>query len=205
MTVSNGDMLKTVMEVTLHEGTIAQNVFYFFAQLLVPQADAVVLSAIETWIETAYGELSADLMSSMTQNLCTVSEVDISGSPLAIHVVRLIGYFTPTIAFSNVTDELPNQTSAFATFNTFLAGHRGRKFLFPFGEDRQDGTYLIAASLANMADFADDCLDNINFAAGSDLLPVVLSIPENGALTFQNAVVTDVLGTQRRRRPGVGA
>ncbi|MGB7033876.1 MAG: hypothetical protein WBF29_20750, partial [Syntrophobacteria bacterium] len=74
MTVANGDILKVTMEVTLDDGTIAQNVFRLEAQLAAPQADLTVTNAIEVWIEDCYNELSSELVDEITQNLCSVDE-----------------------------------------------------------------------------------------------------------------------------------
>lgn len=206
MTVNNGDNLKVTMEVTLADGTIAQNVYYLHAELLAQQADLTVVNAIESWIESAYNELSADLVSTITQNLCTVQEIDWNAVKAVWEVVRLVGYFTPTITYGNAGEALPNMTSAFATFATLRPKSRGRKFLFPFGEDRQAGTYLIGAALADMADYATIILNSITL---SPLNLLWSGVPRSGVNEFlwplYVGTVTDLLGTQRRRRPGVGA
>lgn len=205
MAVSDGDILKTTFEVTLDDGSIAQNVYYHRADLLFPLTDAAALSGIEIYLENAYTQLTAELVNTINQNLCTLQQIEWNSGESIWEVTRLVGYFTPTIVFNNATEGLPNQSSAFATFLTLRPRSFGRKFIMPFGEDRQAGTYLISAALTAMADYADDVLTAIPIAALEYLIP---GIPRTGVelfLDFTGAVVTNVLGSQRRRRPGVGA
>lgn len=205
MTVDNNDKLKVVWEATLDDGSIIQNVYYLIAQLLVGQAEGTVLTQVELWLEGAYNELSAELLTSMTQNICTVSEVVWNASESFWEVDRLIGYFTPTITFNNATDGLPNQCSSVPVFPTGRPKTRGRKFLPPFGEDRQADGILIAASLAAVADYADDILNGITIGPGNELVSGVIREGVNEFAVFAVGVVSDLLGTQRRRKPGVGA
>lgn len=205
MTVQPDDVLKVTFEVELHDGTIAQNVHYFHAILIAPMTDAQALIGIELWVEDAYNQLSGSLPASMTQRLCTVQTIDWNAGESKWEVTGLIGYFTPTISFVNASDELPNQSSAFATFNTTRPKSRGRKFAMPFGEDTQDGTYLTAAALSDMTDWADEILDNVVFGALEYFVPGIPREAVDVWLDFVGAVVTNVLGSQRRRRPGVGA
>ena len=205
MTVTNGDVLKVVMEVVLNDGSIAQNVYYFLANFVASFDDGTITDELETWIEGLYGNLSSQLLASMTQSLCSVDEILFNAGEGLWEVVRHVGTFTPTIAFNNANEGLPNQSSAFATFNTQRPKSRGRKFLFPFGEDMQADTFLTGAALAAMANYADDALTGILVAPLSTLDPGIHRVGINEFLGFAIAVVTNVLGSQRRRRPGVGA
>jgi len=205
MSVDPNDILKVTMEVTLGDGSIAQNVYHFYAATLGVYGDSTITDAIEDWIETAYNELSADLVDTITQNVCTVQKVVWDGVLGKWVVDALVGYFTPTIVYNNASDPLPNQVSAFATFQTARPKSRGRKFLFPFGEDRQDATILSAPALADMADFAADVLTAIFLGPANNLYPGVVRAAAAEFLGFDVGIVTDLLGTQRRRRPGVGA
>lgn len=204
MSVSNGEILKTVFEVTLDDGTIAQNVWYHIASFISPEGDQDVLDAIEVWTEGMYSNLSPQFVSTMTQNLCTVDKIEFNDLTDIWEVVEHVGTFTPTIGFNNADEQLPNQSSPFITFNTTRPKSRGRKFLFPMGENTQAGTFIVAGTVANLVSFADDALDAIVVDVLSNLL---LGIPRVGLDVFLEifvAVVTNVLGSQRRRRPGVG-
>lgn len=205
MTVTNGDILKVVAEFTLESGTIAQNVYYLIADLIADQADLSVVNAIELWIESAYGQLSAQLYNTITQNVCSVNEIGWNAVSEQWEVTRFVGLFTPTIAFSAAVDGLPDQVAALATFTTTRPKTRGRKFMIPFGEASQDSSYLNPAALTAMADYADDILDGIFLGPLNELYSGVPRQAVGEFYEFIMGIVTNVLGTQRRRRPGVGA
>lgn len=204
MTVNNDDYLKVTMEFNMPDGSIAQNIFHFKASLTGPYSDALIIGFIETYMEDAYGELSTSLPDTMSQRLCTVQEIAWASSTASWEVTKTLGYFTPTIAFSDTSEPLPNQSSAFVTFNTSRPKSKGRKFAPAFGEDRQSGTFLIAAALSDMTDFANEILAGVFVAALNSL---IVGVPRTGVetwLPFTGGVLTNVLGSQRRRRPTVG-
>lgn len=204
MTVENDDVLKVVMEVLLESGTIAQNVYYFKADLVASQANLTVTNAIEVWIETLYSELSSQLPNTMTQRVCSVDKIEWNAVDEFWETVASVGLFTPTIGFNNLSEPLPNQCAPLATFNTFLPRSRSRKFLFPFGEDQQDASFLIAAALTALGNYADEALDSIVIGPLNELDPGVVQTALGVFLTFANAVVTDLIRTQRRRVQGIG-
>lgn len=205
MTVASGDILKATMQVLLADGSIAQNVYHLLAQFAAPQADLSVQNAVEVWLEEMYSELASEHVDTITQDICTLQEVQFNDVLDKWEVFRLIGLFIPTITYGNISEALPSQSSAFASFNTARPKSHGRKFLFPFGEDRQAATILISAALTAMADYADVALNNISLGPLNDLVPGIVRTSFDVFLPYTIAIVTDVMGTQRRRRPGVGA
>ena len=205
MAVQNGDIVKVAMEVTLNDGTIAQNVYHFRAALPSPEGDASVVAGIETWLEGAYSELSSELVNTITQNSCPVDIVEWNATEGIWETTYHVGDCDPTIGFNNINEALPNMTAALCTLNTARPKSRGRKFLFPFGEDVAGNSYLTGAALANMADYATRILVAINFGIAADLIPGIVRATEDTFLDYAVAIVTNVLATQRRRRPGVGA
>lgn len=205
MTVHNGDILKTVVEIVLGDFTITQNVHYFHTVTTTDHLDSVILGVIEDWVETAYALLNGDLCDDYAIGDSTVHVIDWDVGDQKWETTYYVGLFTPTFAMQNSAEPLPNMSSAFATFNTTRPQTRGRKFLQPFGEDRQAATILVAASVTAMGNWADAILDEISLGAGGDLVPGVPRQATGDFYPFTSATVTDVLGTQRRRRPGVGS
>jgi hypothetical protein len=204
MTVQDNDVLRAVMEVALEDGSIAQNVYTFFADLAASQSDLTVLNAIETYMEDAYSNMSSYLPNTMTQRVCWVDEIEWNATTGLWEVTRKVGYFTPTIGFNDANEPLPNQSAPIAVFPTFRPKTRGRKFVFPFAEDAQDATFLVAAALGALADYAADVLADIVIGPLNELLPGVASTVTETFQNFDTAIVTNVLGTQRRRKPTVG-
>lgn len=204
MAVSNDDILKVVMEVLLEDGTIAQNVFWFVAELAAQQSDASVLTAVETWIEALYSDGSSYLPSSMTQRVCWIDRMAWDPGESKWVKEYFVGYFTPTIGFNDINEPLPNMSAPLITFPTSRPKSRGRKFIFPFAEDAQDATFLIAAALTALTNMADEALDDIVLGPLNELIPCIVRVAADTVLKFDTAIVTNVLATQRRRRPGVG-
>lgn len=202
MTVTNNDILKLVVEGVLPDGSIAQNVFYLLAELAAPQADQTVLNALETWVEAAYTELIGTIVDDVTFNdiTCDIIEWVVDGWETSYHVGTEDVDLTPT----STDDWLPNQVSAFATFNTERPKSKGRKFTFGFSELSMSGSYLSAGTVTAMVDFAAEILTTITLAPFNTLTPGIVRTAVELFLPFTSAVVTNVCGTQRRRRPGVG-
>lgn len=202
MTVSNGDIIKLVVEAILDEGTIVQNVYYLLAELAAPQADQSILNALETWVESAYGNLTVEMSNTVTFQdiVADIIEWDTDHWETTYH----IGTEDIDTVPAGTGDPFPNQVSAFATFNTTRPKSKGRKFLFPFDELMALGSYLTAPAVSSIVDYAADILTTIVLGPFNELVPGIVRSSVNEFLEFRSAVVTNVLGTQRRRRPGVG-
>jgi len=205
MTVLANDILKVVVEIVLGDFTISQNVHYFRADTNTPHLDSVVLGVIEAWVEAAYDELDQDLCDDFAIGTSTVHVIKFDTGDMDWLTEYFVGQFVPTFAMSNSSEPLPNMSSAFITLNTSRPQSRGRKFLAPFGENRQAATVLINDAVTAVTAFADAVLDDISLGAGGDLLPGIVRAGVDSFLTFTGATITDILGTQRRRRPGVGS
>jgi hypothetical protein len=81
----------------------------------------------------------------------------------------------------------------------------GKKFLFPFDEAKQADSILVAGAVTAMTAFGVIAIADIALGGDAILIPGIVRTGVEQWLSFQVAVVNDVIGTQRRRRPGVGA
>lgn len=204
MAVENGDILKVTQAITLGDGSIAQNVYYLRAALAGSYGDATVVTAIADWMDDAYGEVSASLPNDFAHRLSQVDEVQFNATSGEWEVVRTLGYYTATFALSALADPLQNASSATAVFNTSRPKSRGRKAMFPFDEGSQGAGYLESAALTRMAAYAAEVLDGIVLAPLNTLVAGVIRAGVDTFLDFIVGSVTNVLGTQRTRKPGVG-
>lgn len=205
MSLSNSDVIKVTFEVSLEDGTIAQNVYYMGC--VFPggdQTDTAVKNAVQPWIAAAYNELSAEHVSTITQNQCHIHKMAWDAGEGEWYVDRFVADFTPSVTYGNATESLPNQCAAHAQFETTRPKSFGRKFLFPWGEDRQDQGYMISAALTDLADYAAAILDDAVVDGSNVLTAGIIRVGVNTFLGFTGAVVTDLIRTQRRRVPGVG-
>ncbi|GAH31689.1 unnamed protein product, partial [marine sediment metagenome] len=120
-------------------------------------------------------------------------------------VVENIGTFTPAFTPVGAGDALPYHCAPYIYFKTQRPKSIGKKFLFPFTEESQADSILEAPAIAALVAFAADMLTPK--AVGGDAT-LTMGIPRTGIHSWFNflvAVVGDIIGSQRRRRPGVGA
>lgn len=202
MTVSNGDILKVTTEWTLPSGTITQNIYHLRAQLAAPQADLTVVNAVETWIEDVYAELAAATRSTVVANLCSVDKVAWDGTKW--EVTDNVGTFTPSFTPTAITDIIADQISPFIIYQTARPKTKGKKFHFGFTENDFNGSFYTTTLVNALVAAAAEVLAGILIGPLNDLVPGVPRSTVNIFYDFLAAVVTNVTGTQRRRRPGVG-
>lgn len=205
MTIVAGDILRSSVNFTLDDGTLYQNVFHHRRVGLGVITDAAHITAIKAWAEVMYAEIDDHVSAAVIEGLSSVDKVAWDG--VKWEVVENIGVFTP--AFVPVVDALsamPNQVSPFVTFKTSRPKTVGRKFLFPMSEAAFQSGILTATVVAAIVAWADDAVNNLVVSAPLDYL--VPGVPRTGVdsfLDFTLALVTNIGGTQRRRRRGYGA
>ena len=203
MTVVAGDILRTSVNFTLGDGSLFQNIYHHKRTGVGIIGDASHVSVIEFWVEAMYGEIDDIVSDTVNEGLCSVDKVEWVVDTW--EVVENIGTFTPTIGFSSVAEPLPNQMSAFVVFKTNRPKTVGRKFLFPFTEAEQSSGILSGGTVTKVVAYADDAVNNLTLQVGDYLVPGVVRTGVDEWWEFYVAIVTDLMGTQRRRRPGYGA
>lgn len=203
MALGTGDIVRTSINFNLDDGVQYQNVYHHIFDGAGGVSDAAVVADIKTWAETMYGEIITMVKQGTSPQLSSVDQVEWVTDEWVI--VANIGTFTMTYAPNNATEKCPNQCSPFITFKTARPQSVGRKFLFPPMESFQNGGYLTAGAVTDYVAFADDAVNDIEIDVLNVLHPGVIRVGVNDFLVFTIAVVTNLLGTQRRRRPGYGA
>lgn len=204
MTVANGEVLRVTLEGTLEDGTIWQNRFTFKASFSGDQSDAGVLSAVDTWLEDLYANVVADIPTAI-QLATAVTQVIEWDSVGALWVItRLIGSSAIADSFANASEPLPNQIAPFVIGSTGRPKSKGRKFLPPFGEDRQDAGELISAAATNLGNWALDYISDPVVTGSEVLNSGVVREDANAFWPFATVAASSLLGTQRRRRQGIG-
>ena len=203
MALGVGDIVRTTMNFQLTNGVQYQNVFHHIFDGIGGISDAAVVADIQTWAEAMYDELVAMVRVNTQEKLCFVDQVEWVVDEWVI--VANIGVFTPLFVPVGAGNQLPNQVSPFIVFKTARPKSVGRKFMFPALEPNQEDGIIDAPAIAALVAFATDALADINLDVVNDLHPGIIRTGVNDFLTFTVAVVTDLLGTQRRRRPGYGS
>lgn len=205
MSTTDGDILKGVLELELEDGTIAQNVFYFQASFQTTQSDSAVAAAIESYIEDIYDAVVSFLSDGFTINPSYVHEVAYNSETSQWETVRLLDVINPSFTHTNTDDPFPNQIAPVLVANTTRPSSFGRKFLMGFVETAALGGDLTTSALTALATALASYIADETISAGNDLIVGVPRSHNSTFLTFTDGVVNSIVGTQRRRKPGVGA
>lgn len=203
MPVEIGDIIRTACNFVLADGTLYQNVYHHKRDGVGAFSNPVVTAAVQGWAENMYDELVSIVKNNVVEQLMFIDRIDWVVDTW--EVVENIGTFTITFVPVVVAHANPNQVSPFVVFKTARPKTVGRKFLFPLTEDDQDAGILTGAAVTDIVAYADDAVNNITLAPAGWLAPGVPRTGVNEWQEFTLAVVTDLVGTQRRRRPGYGA
>lgn len=204
--ILSGDILRTAVNFNLGDGTLFQNVYHhqrIGAGLLLTHQDHV--DAIEAWANAMYAEINAPAADTIVEGLSTVDRVEFVEGEWT--VTESIGTFVMTWSpIGSAVTAMPNQMSPFVTFRTERPKSVGRKFLFPLIEGSYTTGLLHGGTVTEIVAYADDAVNDITVDAPFDfLVPGIVRTSVDAFLEFSVAVVTDLAGTQRRRRRGYGA
>lgn len=205
MSVIDQDVLRITANFELGDGSQYQNIYHYIRDGTDPVSDAAHVTLIASFIEDMYDELVGQVTNDVTEQLSFVDRVAFSEITDQWEVVENIGTFTIAFAPANVNDAIPYQSAPYVIFKTDRPKSVGKKFLFPFGEDQQGDTILTGPAIAGMVAFGVEALLTRNLGGDATLAPVITRTAFNTVLRLLVAVVGDVIGSQKRRRPGVGA
>lgn len=203
MAIEVGDVLRVTANFILFPGIQYQNVYHYLYDGIPVVDDQNAVDAIETALDLAYDELVGLVSPDTDVDLSSVDKVEFLEGEWT--VTENIGTFTPTLTAVGTGNTLPYQSSPFVTFKTSRPKSVGRKFLFPMTEPQQDSTIIIPAAVTALVAYAAVILDDITVELINLLHPGIVRTGVDDFLVFTVGVVTNVLGSQKRRRPGVGA
>lgn len=203
MTVSDGDFIRTTANFTLADGSLLENVYHHMKDGGGFVTDAVAIGFIEDWVELAYSEVALHVRDNVVSALSSIDEVNWVVDKWEI--VRNIGVYTPVISPNQQNTALPNQSSCFVTYKTERPKSIGRKFLFPFTIADVVAGIVQGALVTALVAFADVTVNDIDLGLNGEFVPGIPRTAEDTFLPFTLGVVTNVTGSQRRRRPGSGA
>lgn len=205
MTVLDQDVLRVTAHFELGDGTQYQNVYHYIRDGTDVVSDASHVLVLKNQMQTMYGTLTGMVRDDVTEQLGYVDRVAFNEITDDWRVVENIGTFTPTFAPTEAGDGLPFMSSPYVIFKTMRPKSVGKKFLFPFSEGQQSDTILIGGAVTAIVAYGVAALASPSLGGDATLSPVIVRTGWNTVLRLLVAVVTDVIGSQKRRRPGVGA
>lgn len=205
MTVLDGDILRISTNFELGDGSQYQNIYHVIRDGTDPIADSVHISNIRIRLDVAYATIDDLVEDTITPQLSFVDRVEFNEIVDEWRVVENIGTFTLEFAPTGVDETLPYQSSPYVIFKTDRPKSVGKKFLFPLMENQQSDTVLIGGAVTAIAAYGAAILAGIELGGDGTLTFGIVRTGIQTYLNFLVAVVPDVLGSQKRRRPGVGA
>lgn len=203
MALGSLDKARVAVNFMLGNDVQYQNVYHYIVNGDGGFSNSTVTAAIKTAVEGYYAGIASSVKNDVVEQLSFVEKVEYVGDDW--QVTENIGTFTPTFSPTSVAEVCPNQVSPFIVFKTTRPRTVGRKFLFPTLETEQNAGIIVAGLVTKLIAFGAAVLTDITVDGTNVLEAGVPRVGVNQWLTFQSAVVTDLLGTQRRRRPGYGA
>lgn len=205
MSVIDGDVLRVTCNFELGDGTQYQNIYHYVRDGTDPYSDASHVSTILTRVNVMYATLEDLTKSDVVEQLGYVDRIAYNEITDAWEVVENIGTFTPTFVPIGGAPAMPHMSSPYVIFKTARPRSVGKKFLFPFIETAQDDTILTAGAVTDIVAYGVAALVVGTLGGDATLTPCIVRTGVQTVLNLLVAVVGDVLGSQKRRRPGVGA
>lgn len=101
-------------------------------------------------------------------------------------------------------ESLPNQVSA-VVIGITQSRRRGKKFFSGLVETQQADGLLTSASLTRFNDWAEAWVTPTHLVPGTTIITGVCKADSSNFVGFSTFRANQVLGTQRRRKPGVGS
>lgn len=202
MTVSIGDIIKTVVSFTMQDGIIAQNVFYHELDGLSPVAESTIITQLISTINTLYALVEDQIVGAVTLDdfVCNKWEYDVVDG---WRTGPYIGFGTLTDAFAGPGDGFPHAVAATITGFTQDVRTRSRKSLPGFREAAAADSSLTALALADLVSFAAFWTVPWAVDTNEDLYP---GVPAKDG-TFKRltgSLISGYMGSQRQRKPGIG-
>ncbi len=202
MAVPTGAILRVVANLLFPESVIAQNVFYtLFDNDGTGNDEVDVLSDLGDWIEAIYTTLNTYMDNDVTLSHATVYIRDVVGGDW-----DEVGFETLTDAFAGVAYMLPHGAACVLHAKSSNPDRQGAKFFGGFIDEIQNQSVIIAPGItALIAAGVQWVQDFTGAATGSNFDPGVWSPTDNVMYQFSGTLdVSNYIGYQRRRKPGVG-
>ena len=184
------------------------NVYYWLTGSAFSEADADVMTAINTKLSAMYATMASHLAEESDPYDIRYDIVQWLVDKFV--VVRTLGTATWTLSNPPIGtgDSLPQMNAAILNGRTGEVGTYARKYLGPIIEGSQQYGSLVAGALTALANFGTAWAADISMASGSMTAGVASVKPGTYGYHFAvlaATVANALLGTQRRRRINRGS
>lgn len=208
MTVQDGDIVRVRAFIELPSLVEAQNVYYWKLDDPVPASpsNTQVSDALDTKITAMYEDLEGEVTDEMTVDHIEIEKIEWATDHW--ETVENLDDRSILVAGTTTADMVPHGAAAVITGNTSRPQTRARKFIPGILEARTLESTLTGPALAALGAYAVEWLTDLLLAGSAYLVPAVVgqSGPSAGlSYLLTEAIVSSIIGYQRRRKPGVGS
>ena len=202
MTVSPGEYIKAVSTHDLSNSVLGQNVWYWKLESTGDVDYSDIMDTIETMVEAVFQDLDS-MIWSQTELQDVIANVWEYDAQDGWKTGRLIGIRPLSDTFGNSTNMFPHAVAMTITGFPVDVRTRSRKSFGGFGENTANDSTVTASALTALGNVAVEWLTS-QVISGSDVLEP--GIPSLGGIwrPLLYALVSDITGSQKQRKPGIG-
>jgi len=196
---SADDVYRAAVHITLPEQVDAYNILGLKC-IAGSCTDAEFLAAAATYIQNVYATVDDVLQQNVDLAETTITKVVFSVDKWIVDA--LVGTFLPTFTATETGDMLPHIMAMVLTLPTAIPKKRGRVFIPGLSEEHQDDSLLDSTAATALGNFGTTLRSGFT-AGGASFNYHVLG--NDGLATYPTSfVVNGIMGSNRRRKPGVG-
>lgn len=193
------DIFRAAVHITMPEQVDAYNILGLKC-LAGSCTDAEFLTACATYIQNLYATMDDVMSDQVDLAETTVTKVIFSVDKWIVDA--LVGTFLPSFTATETADMLPHAMAAVLTLPTAIPKKRGRIFVPGVAETHQSDSLLSSTAATALGNFGTTLRSGFT-AGGATFNYHVLG--KDGLATYPTSfVVNGIMGTNRRRKPGVG-
>lgn len=198
--MAQDDIWRATAQFSMPQATIAQWVWHYQQVDAGDPSPAEIGAATESVLAAAWAELETNIVPGVVGDTLELALFDPVNAEFNTLRTELIDQLTG----SATAEMLPHQDAPVVKFFTAVGRSVGKKFIFGFSEGAQFESIVVPGALQNMIDFAL-AFDNAILPGGIRFVPGNFNLATQ---TFRNWTQTvaanSIIGTQDRRRPGIG-
>lgn len=202
MSVTDGTILRVVASMAWTDGNINQNVY----NAVVtgggsPWDDGDIADDAELWADDMYLNIAANMSDELDGATVTVYKYDpVDQDWDEVAVVAWVYNFT------NTDDQLPRGNAGLVNFKTTDPDVSGKKYIPGLTESGVNDGLINAGLLTAIGNYAIDVMDPfVGGVSGATWTPGVWSVVGTVFKAYsQQAITSNVMAYQRRRKRGVG-
>lgn len=199
MAVASGDKFRVQVKWSLPDLVTAYNILGLGCTAGTC-TDAQLLTAIDSWLVTAYAYLQTSLQSGADIDEAQVNRVTWSGTEWLVSEV--LGTLYPTFTATNGAQMLPHAVAAVVTMPTIVPRRKGKIFVPAICEDDCSASSLDPSIVTALGNFAN-AITTVLLPGSATVWYQILSNDGGGRVPV-SYLIGALTGTQRRRKPGVG-